>query len=161
MPPLKISEVSESRQENQSVEIIGSSSDMAKATDKGKAKVHEESPLYDNGLLSSFAVEVLDAKGLASKDLDARKIVLSDGYLSQKSVSETVEAELGNIDPLSQKAMVVNAEAKGSSSIPEEGMGKEALDYLQDSLFSIIDPPLQGDSLMGVEEMMIEMAMFE
>lgn len=161
LPPLKISEASGSKSKIQFAEIMGLSKFVAVSKDKGKVKMHEESPLYDNGLLSNFAVEDLEAKGLASKNLDARKMVFSNGSLSQKSISELVEEDLGNEALISQKAMAVNEEAKSFISIPEEGLGKEAMDYLQDSLFNMIDPPLRGNSLMGVEEMIIELAMFE
>lgn len=57
--------------------------------------------------------------------------------------------------------MVANEETKSSISLYEVGWGKEAMDYLQEYIFNMIDPPLTGDSLMGVEEMMIKMAIFE
>lgn len=56
---------------------------------------------------------------------------------------------------------MANEETKSSISLYEVGWGKEAMDYLQEYIFNMIDPPLTGDSLMGVEEMMIKMAIFE
>lgn len=62
LPPLKIFEASGSKMKNQSAGKVDMSSNVAVTKDKGKAKMHEESPLYDNGLLLNFAVDSLEAK---------------------------------------------------------------------------------------------------
>lgn len=44
---------------------------------------------------------------------------------------------------------------------PAHSLGLEAWDYLYDSLFAMIDPPIGNEDFMGVEEALLEMAMFE
>lgn len=46
-------------------------------------------------------------------------------------------------------------------SNPSQTLGVEAWDYLYDSLFAMIDPPIRNEDLMGVEEALLEIAMFE
>lgn len=59
--------------------------------------------------------------------------------LTQKTISERVEEDLGNCALLSQKATVANEETKSSISLYEVGWGKEAMDYLQEYIFNMID----------------------
>lgn len=40
-------------------------------------------------------------------------------------------------------------------------LGIEAWDYLYDSVYAMIDPPIVNEDLMGVEEALLEIAMFE
>lgn len=53
----------------------------------------------------------------------------------------------------------------GSSSSAQDTVEKcldiEALAYIQDSLMNMVDPPLQIDEFMEVEEVLAEMAMYE
>lgn len=101
--------------------------------DKGKAKMDEGAAFNNNG---SFPEQALNMqKGLSFKDLDKVEVPKLDGKMVEESV-----AKLSDV---------------------KEGLGMDVEAYLQESVLSLMNKPTQGFELMDVDEMLLEMAMYE
>lgn len=108
--------------------------------EKGKSEVYENAILNNDGLFIQEALAIMKDKGLALKSLEENVALQGEGPLVFQSVANLLDKELGK----SQVNMVGSCSRSSSVTfVPDNGLGEEALLYMQDLVMNMLDVPLK------------------
>lgn len=108
--------------------------------EKGKSEVYENAISNNDGLFIQEALVIMKDKGLALKSLEEKVVLQGEGPLVSQSVVNLLDKELGK----SQVNMVGSYSRSSSVTlVPDNGLGEEALLYMQDLVMNMLDVPLK------------------
>ncbi|KAL8118169.1 hypothetical protein AgCh_015894 [Apium graveolens] len=143
---IRIEDISSQQQARGSSHVQVSQS----SKDKGKAKMYEGAA-NNNGLFSEHALNIMEQKGLSSKDLDKIKVSNVGGKFVGESVADILNKSLEKL-PLNEEGET------GKLADEKDGFDLDVEAYLQESVLNLMNKPTQEFELMDVEEVI---AMYE